>query len=582
MSLILVVEQEGRYVERIHDALVAEGWRVKVVNGGEAALQAAAAEAPQLVLVNSEVSGARHLLESFARRRGGPGSVALVPEHAGKESAERSQAADERLAKPFTDQELRLLVRRSLSAAREARPVPGRDGRQLTSEEIFGDVLAEVEGGGGAPPPARRSSAEGDVERRLEETLSGVRARSARPPKAKEASVDELTRTQTLLVDSERLASIGLMAAGIVHEINNPVAYVAANLDYSLSELQKAGFPEIPTTSEIVSALKDSAEGVSRIREIVKDMREMARPRQGEGAAIRLCDVVQTAIRIARFHTKGRAEVVSDVAPDIDVQGHAGSLIQVFLNLIVNAAQSLAAAKVDAPRIEIGARAVDGTAVVEVSDNGLGISPTDLDRIFSPFFSTKAKGQGVGLGLFISRDIVLRHGGEISVESRQGEGATFRVCLPQQRTATPQTPATSASGPFRRSGVLLLVDDDRQIIQAFRRYYGRDHKVMTAASADEAWALVRERQDFDLIICDVGLPGMNGLELFKRIAKAWPRLGASFVFITGVANEEARAFTRMSGHVLCEKPFDMSALEPLLWASINAVVPGPPEQPADA
>jgi TonB family protein len=217
MSLILVVEPESRYRERIQDALSSEGWQVRAVDGRDAALRAAAAEAPQLVLVSGELGDAKAVLGSFSRRRGGPGAVALVPERlAGRVQAPELDA-DEVLVKPFTDQELRLMVRRCLTVAREGRAAPGHDGRQLTSEEIFGDVLAEVESAEAtpaptppaAPPPAtRRATTVGDeIDRKLEETLSGLREKErARDREAKARPAEKGTAVEDLL--SQRLGGI--------------------------------------------------------------------------------------------------------------------------------------------------------------------------------------------------------------------------------------------------------------------------------------------------------------------------------------------------------------------------------------
>src|SRR5436190_2805955 len=185
MSLILVVEQEGRYIERIHDALTAEGWRVKVVNGREAALQAAASEAPVLVLVNSDLPDGAQLLDQFSRHRGGPGTVALLPERSVGRVTAQELGADELLGKPFSDQDLRLLVRRCLSQQREVRATPtSGGGRQLTSEDIFGDVLAEVESEAPAARAADTARSADSLQRKIDQTLSGL----SLPPKVAAAA----------------------------------------------------------------------------------------------------------------------------------------------------------------------------------------------------------------------------------------------------------------------------------------------------------------------------------------------------------------------------------------------------------
>jgi TonB family protein len=230
MALILVVEQEGRYIERIRDALGSEGWRAKVVGASSDALRAASSEAPSLVLVNAELEGAASLYASFARRSGGPGVVALVSERQVGEATAERLAVDDVLPKPFTDQQLRLVVRRGLAGTRQpgaGRPsspaAEGDDDGRLTSQEIFGDLVAEIESevsateapAAPAPPPAAVAPApaaappppraarpldDADIERRLEETLSGVLGadRRPRPPapkpkrRARDADVDTL------------------------------------------------------------------------------------------------------------------------------------------------------------------------------------------------------------------------------------------------------------------------------------------------------------------------------------------------------------------------------------------------------
>ncbi len=195
MSLILVVEQEGRYIERIHDALSAEGWRVKVVNGREPALQAAASEAPLLVLVNTDLPDAVQLLDQFSRHRGGPGTVALVPERSVGRVTSQELGADELLGKPFSDQDLRLLVRRALSVQRDARPtVASGSGKQLTSEDIFGDVLAEMESDAAAARPAADAgNSAAAIQRKLEKTLSGLDLAQVKPAPTKPAAAKAAT-----------------------------------------------------------------------------------------------------------------------------------------------------------------------------------------------------------------------------------------------------------------------------------------------------------------------------------------------------------------------------------------------------
>jgi len=195
MPSILVVEQEHRYIERINDALNSEGWKTRVVGSQAEALRAGASEAPDLVVVSADIAGIEAVASSFSRSAGGPGVVALLAENAAQ-SGVGGLEADELLAKPFTDQELRLVVRRALAARRGAAPAPPQppsNEPKLTSRDIFGDMLAEVERevGSAAPTPTAQAAAskrEEEINRKLEETLSGVLGFGApakpRPPAA--------------------------------------------------------------------------------------------------------------------------------------------------------------------------------------------------------------------------------------------------------------------------------------------------------------------------------------------------------------------------------------------------------------
>jgi CheY-like chemotaxis protein len=244
MSLILVVEQEDRYVERIRDALASEGWRAQMVGDHPEAVRAASSEAPNLVLVSTEVAGASSLYASFARKSGGPGVVALVPEHRAGELSAEALAVDEVLVKPFTDQDLRLVVRRSLAGrpATPPRPAPqpsGDDGK-LTSRDIFGDLVEEIEAelaeqqpadAPAAPPPAAApamaapaaaaapsalkpaapaspAGRDDDLARKLEETLTGVLADSGPAARRRRVAVDDDDGVDALL--SQTLSGFGL------------------------------------------------------------------------------------------------------------------------------------------------------------------------------------------------------------------------------------------------------------------------------------------------------------------------------------------------------------------------------------
>jgi signal transduction histidine kinase len=238
------------------------------------------------------------------------------------------------------------------------------------------------------------------------------------------------------LVTSARLAAVGELAAGIAHEINNPMAFVRANLSQLegrwkevRAELERAGRAEAlrEALGDVDELLADSLEGVDRAVEIVRNVKGFAHPGSGEREPADLHRIVEDALRLIAPQLRGRAEVEKDFAKEMpELLGVPQQLRQVFVNLLLNASQAIS----PGGRIWISTRSENGRAVVTVADDGPGIPPEIIDRIFDPFFTTKPVGEGTGLGLGIAYQIVRSHGGAIQVESLPGHGATFRVELP--------------------------------------------------------------------------------------------------------------------------------------------------------
>ncbi|MCC6524418.1 MAG: PAS domain S-box protein [Polyangiaceae bacterium] len=243
----------------------------------------------------------------------------------------------------------------------------------------------------------------------------------------------EQHRTREQLVVSDRLASLGLLAAGVAHEINNPLAAILGNLE--LLELRLAGAaPGVPGLAE---PLKDARTAAARVRQVVRDLHVFARAEERLLGPVDIRQVLDTTVRLAECETRHRARVRCDYAGGSLVQGDEARLGQVFLNLIVNAAQAIEAGDPDGNEIRVATRAVPPDRLaVEVSDTGRGIARADRARLFSPFFTTKPPGVGLGLGLAISHRIVSSLGGQIEVESEPGRGTTFRVLL--QAAAPPR------------------------------------------------------------------------------------------------------------------------------------------------
>jgi signal transduction histidine kinase len=245
-------------------------------------------------------------------------------------------------------------------------------------------------------------------------------------------SLEQLRSTQAQLLFSDRLATIGQLAAGVGHEINNPLAFILANLGFAQRVLDESRFaPSKQECEEMAEALAEAREGSERVRVIVQDLKMLARPDEEESGPVDLTLVLRSAVKLAAHELRQRARVVEVLDGVPPVRGNSARLCQVFLNLLINAGHAIPGGEVERHRISLTAR-VEGSehVLVEVSDTGCGIAPEHLERIFEPFFTTKPAGVGSGLGLSVCHRIITAHRGSISVTSEVGQGTTFRVKLP--------------------------------------------------------------------------------------------------------------------------------------------------------
>ncbi|WP_437761158.1 ATP-binding protein [Sorangium sp. So ce281] len=243
------------------------------------------------------------------------------------------------------------------------------------------------------------------------------------------SDVTERRQMETRLQLADRMASLGTLAAGVAHEINNPLAYMVANVDFARKELRAKGAGA--RLDALLSALDEAAEGGSRVRHIVGGLKTFSRADGGELGPVEVDPVIQLVLRMAQQQIQSKARLVLELRPVPAVHANEAQLGQVILNLLVNAAQALPEGKVSENEIRIStAPAPPGRVCIEVCDTGPGIAPELRSRIFDPFFTTKPIGEGTGLGLAICHGIVTSFRGEIGVESEVGKGACFRVLLP--------------------------------------------------------------------------------------------------------------------------------------------------------
>jgi CheY-like chemotaxis protein/anti-sigma regulatory factor (Ser/Thr protein kinase) len=267
--------------------------------------------------------------------------------------------------------------------------------------------------------------------------------------------------------------------------------------------------------------------------------------------------VLASCIKMVSNELRHRARLVQDIAPDLPpVDGNASRIGQVFLNLLVNAAHAVPEGRADANSIRVRAYSEGKGVVVEISDTGVGIPPNVMGRIFDPFFTTKPIGQGTGLGLAISHEIVRSLGGSITVESTLGAGTTFRVTLPAvERTGSSAESAATARRPATRARV-LLIDDEAAVGRAICALLAPEIEVTHVTRGADALAHLDAGDRYDVVLCDLMMPEMSGIELFVELRAKHPALARKVVFLTGGAfTEQAREFLSRTEHPPIEKPF---------------------------
>lgn len=244
--------------------------------------------------------------------------------------------------------------------------------------------------------------------------------------------VTERKRYEAQLALSERLASLGTLAAGIAHEINNPLSYVIGNISFAIDQLHqhRADFETLPQFNEVKNALGEAQEGAQRIAGIVRDVKIFSRADRDSLRRVQPASVIEASLRMMQSNIERCATIVREIAEVPRVLANEARLTQVLVNLLVNALQALPERPVAENRIVVALRTDGRFVVLEVRDNGHGIPDENLRRIFDPFFTTKAVGDGIGLGLSICNTIISAHGGRIDVESTVGVGSIFRIVLP--------------------------------------------------------------------------------------------------------------------------------------------------------
>ncbi len=445
----------------------------------------------------------------------------------------------------------------------------GQEGlRELGRRE---DEVAEWLGHFGAavgadgPVRAERAWRTARGERWLRSVVVQVGSTSGRP--RVQFVMDDVSEQKELelrMATADRLASMGRLAAGVAHEINNPLAHLIASLDLLARDL---GASHAARRTGVDELLDDARHSADRVRRIVRDLKSLTRPDEETLEAVEVEEILDSAIKVAGHELRHRAEVVREYGPTPRLWCNAARLGQLFLNLLVNAAQAIPVGASRANRVTVRLRSPDPQSIqVEIEDTGAGIAAEHLPQLFEPFFTTKGVGEGTGIGLAICQRIVSDLDGEIRVTSAPGRGSTFTVDLPvlsvPERPAAVVKPAVAAP-PARRARI-LVVDDEPLMGRSLARLLPEHHVVVTTRAMDALGLL--ERDTFDVLVCDVMMPEMTGLELCEELTRRGHPLGGSAILMTG--GRFGVTGPQKTAHRCLEKPFPMERLREMVHRAL--------------
>jgi two-component system cell cycle sensor histidine kinase/response regulator CckA len=615
---ILIVEDEGLVAQDLQMTLEEFGYDAfGIASSAEEAIRAASNRCPDLVLMDIRIKGNRDGIETaelLKQRFEVP--VVYLTAHADDATIERAKKTSPHgyLLKPVRTAELKSAIEISIyknkmeKRLRESEQWFSSTLRSIADAVITVDLSGQVTFMNAAAEALTGLQAEsvigktyGDVlklfvssadeplaralhenrsielrEARLENVSTGAQyiiSDSAAPVISRGETlgavmvfrdVTEQKQMQKKLELVDRLSSLGTMAAGVAHEINNPLAAVNGNVDFVLSELTQLK-AELDAGSikeakarldEIFVSMSDTKSASNRVARIVSDLRLFSRPAEQKTSLVNVNKCVEWVLRATSQEFQFRARVATQLGEVLGVEVDESKLGQVLVNLLVNAAHSISPGKVEQNVVRVSTfMDKKGRASIEIKDTGSGMSPELIKKIFEPFFTTKDVGEGTGLGLSICHGIIASFGGEIEVESEVGNGSTFRVCLPAARTSEKTKAPDTLPKTYSKSGRILLIDDEVMILKVLGRIL-RGYEVVSVENGQEALALIDKGEKFDIAFSDLIMPKITGSEFYEALLTRDPDLAQNVVFLTGGSlTIEMDAFLNSIPNLIVEKPF---------------------------
>ena len=400
----------------------------------------------------------------------------------------------------------------------------------------------------------------------------------------------------------ERLRVIGRLAAGLAHEVNNPLTFVLANLE-SLREshqsirrfLRKLGggladgrritpglFERLLVEANMQEIIDDAGEmltdcykGIHRIQDIARSLGTFSRADDEQAELIDLARVVDDGCAMVFNQIRYRARLVKRFEPIPMVSAYPGRIVQALVNMLTNAVEAIDGGTYEKHRIVVSARLDEDHVVLGVRDTGVGIDEVNRHRIFTPGFTTKAHEGGMGLGLSLCKRVAEEHGGRVAVHHLADHGTLFELIVPVETGLEPVEPRRDSRPlsevPTERVRI-LIVDDDAMVLSALRRRLQRRYEAVTVLGGEEALARLDEDPRFEAIICDLTMPEVDGKSFYERIVRDHPRLADRIVFMSGGAfTPRLRKFAASVSNPVLQKPITRQHLESALASLPEAV-----------
>ena len=635
---ILVVEGEVALARELQRTLHALGYQVPAIaHTADEAVHVAAQHPPVLVLLDAglrrDAASARAVDALHAQH--GASLVYLTTGAEGALAGDAARRAHGHVRRPASAEDLRLAIELALQRRALERALHDRERWFAATLRSIADAVIAVDAGGrvtwlnaaaealtgwaaadaigralddvfqlvdpdsGRPRPLGRAHAVAHTEATLRARDGGLRLISdALAPITDERGhaagallvfrdVGSARRLTQQLELTRRMTALGTLSAGLGHEINNPLAYIRTNVQF-VRELFAAHRPSGERwLDDADEALADVDLGTEEIRRVVAELRVFAKSPEPTHGPLDIHEAVRWALDAAGAQVRARARLDVELGATPAVEGDVGRLGQVLVHLLTNAAQAIEHGE-PADNV-IAARTwtePDGWAAIEISDTGRGIAHDRLARIFDPFHNARRGGRGNGMGLAVSKGLVSALGGTIEVTSQVGAGSRFRVRLPPSATAAATTPAAPARSTPRGAARaphpagaqltrVLVIDDDPMVRTAIGRLLAGRYDVVMAEHARGALDRLDVGERFPIILCDLSMPGMSGIELHRELAARYPDQARRMLFITGGAlSADAAAFVDQAplGHI--GKPFDRAELIVRLDAALDHL--GPP------